>query len=76
MLEEHLTKIKYSCLAENPQAIILFDFIQDRFLLNDLQKVVVKKVLNHAIFSKENQYRLRSKQLLLYIRRKGGFRKN
>lgn len=35
-----------------------------------MQIIVVEKMLNHTIFNKENKYRYRNKQLLLYIRGK------
>ena len=54
MMEELLIKIKYNYLSQNPKVIILYDIIQDRLLFNDLQRVVVKKVLNHAIFDQKN----------------------
>ena len=76
MSEEYLTKIEYSHLSKNPQVIILYNIIQDRLSLNHLQKVVVEEVLNYVIFNKENQYHHRSKQLLLYVRRKEGVGKN
>ncbi len=41
-----------------------------------MQKIVVKEVLNHVICNKENQYHLRSDQLLLYVRKKGRVRKS
>ncbi len=76
MSEELLTKVKYNCLSENIEVIILYDIIQDRFPLHHLQRVVVKKVLNHAILNKGNQCYHRSKQLLLYVRGEGGVRKS
>lgn len=36
MSEKHLTKVEYNHLGENPQAIILYDIIQNRLLLNHL----------------------------------------
>lgn len=36
MLEEHLTKLEYNWLGQNPQAIILCDIIKDRLSLNHL----------------------------------------
>ena len=60
MLEEYLTKIKYSRLGNNPQAIILYEIIQDWLSLNHLQRVVVEKMLNHAIFNKGNQCHYKS----------------
>ncbi len=41
-----------------------------------MQRVVVKEVLNHAIRNEENQCHLRSDQLLLYVRGKGGVGKS
>ncbi len=76
MLEEHLTEVKFNRLDNNPKAIILCDITQDQLLLNHLQRVVVEKVLNHAIYNKENQCHLRSDQLLLYIRGEGGVGKS
>lgn len=46
MSEKFLTKMKKDCFGMNLQALILCDIIQDWLLLNYLQKVVVKKVLN------------------------------
>ena len=54
MSEEHLTEVESSRLGDNPQAIILCDIIQDRILLNHLQKVVVEEVLNNVIHNKMN----------------------
>ncbi len=76
MSEEYLTKVESSYLSDNPQAIILYDIIQDQLPLNHLQRVVVEEVLNHAICNEENQCHLRSDQLLLYVRGKGGVGKN
>lgn len=76
MLEEYLTKVESSRLSDNPQAIILYDIIQDRLFLNHLQRVIVEEVLNHAILNKGNQCHLRSYQLLLYIRGEGGVGKS
>lgn len=72
MSEKHLTEVEYSRLSKNPQAIILYDIIQDWLFLNPLQRVIVKKVLSYAILSKGNQYYHRSKQILLYVRGKRG----
>ena len=41
-----------------------------------MQKVVVEKVLNHAILNEKNQYNHRSEQFLLYVKGKGGIRKS
>ena len=68
MLEEHLTKIESSYFGDNPQTIILYNIIQDQILPNYLQKVVVEKVLNHAIFNIKKQCHHTNNQLLLYIR--------
>ncbi len=76
MSEEHLTEIESSRLSDNPQAIILCDIIQDRLLLNHLQRVVVEKVLNHTICNKGNQCHLRNDQLLLYVREERGVGKS
>ena len=76
MSEEYLTKIKSSCLGDNLEAIILCDIIQDRLPFNHLQRVIIEKVLNHAIFNKKNQCHHRSNQLLLYVKREGGVGKN
>ncbi len=74
--EEHLTKVEFSRLGNNLQAIILYDIIQDRLLFNYLQRVVVEEVLNHAICNEGNQCHLRSDQLLLYVRGEGGVGKS
>ncbi len=60
MSEKLLTKVKYSCLSENSQFIILCNIIQDRLSPNYLQRVVVKKVISHVILNKENQYYYKS----------------
>ena len=76
MSEEHLTKVEYNRLGENPQAVILCDIIQNQLPLNHLQMVVVEEALNHAILNKRNQCRHRSDQLLLYVRGEGGVGKS
>lgn len=60
MSEKHLTKLKYNWFSKNPQAIILYDIIQDRLPFNYLQSVVVEKTLNHIILNKRYQYHYRS----------------
>ncbi len=74
--EEYLTEVESNCLDNNLQAIILYDIIQDQLLFNHLQLIIVEKVLNYIIFNKRNQCHLRSNQLLLYVRRERGVRKN
>ncbi len=76
MLEEYLTKVESIHLSDNPQAILLYDIIQDRLPLNHLQRVVVEEVLNHAIRNKGNQCHLKSDQVLLYVRGEGGVGKS
>ncbi len=76
MSEKLLTEVEYNRLSENPEVIILYDIIQDRLPLNHLQRVVVKKVLNHTILNKGNQCHHRSEQLLLYVRGEGGVGKS
>ncbi len=76
MSEEHLTKVESSRFDDNSLAIILINIIQDQLPFNQLQRVVVKKVLNHTICNKANQCCLRSDQLLLYVRREGGVGKS
>ncbi len=66
--EKHLTKVKSNHLGDNLQVIILYDIIQDRLLLNYLQRLVIEKVLNYAIRNEKNQCHLRNDQLLLYVR--------
>lgn len=63
MSEEVITKVEYSCLSKNSQVIILCDIIQDQLPLNHLQKVMINKVLNHAILNKKNQCHHSSEQL-------------
>lgn len=41
-----------------------------------MQRVIIKKTLNYAILNKENQYRHRNNQLLLYVREEKKVRKN
>lgn len=76
ILKELLTKVEYSCLSKNPQIIILCNIIQDRLPFNHLQRIVIKKVLNHIILNKENQCHHRSEQLLLYVRGERGVEKS
>lgn len=76
MSEEHLTKVEYNRLGENPQAVILCNIIQNRLPLNHLQRVVIEEALNHAIVNKGNQCGHRSDQLLLYVRGEGGVGKS
>ncbi len=74
--EEYLTKVGFSHLSNSPQAIILYNIIQDWLLFNYLQKIVIEKVLNHTISNERNQCHLRNDQLLVYIRRERGVEKN
>ena len=71
MSEEYLTKVEFSRFGNNPQTSILCDIIQDRLFFNHLQRVVIKKVLNHAILNKKNQYYLRNDIFLFYVGRNG-----
>lgn len=41
-----------------------------------MQRVVVKKTLNHLIINKGHQCQNRSKQFLYYVKKKGGVGKN
>lgn len=53
-LKEYLTEIKSSHLGNNPQTIILSDIILNWLIFNPLQRVVIEKVLNHAILNNGN----------------------
>ncbi len=50
--------------------IILCDIIKDRLPFNHLQRVIIERLLNHAILNKENQGYFKSEQLLFYDRGK------
>lgn len=76
MSKEFLTEMENDCLGENPQAIILCHIIQDRLLLNHLQRIVVEEALNHAIINKRRQCQDKCDQLLLYVRGEGGVGKS
>lgn len=41
-----------------------------------MESVVIKKASNYAILNKKNQCHHRGDQFLLYVREKGGIRKN
>ena len=55
MLKQNLFEVKYKRLSKKSQAVILYDFIQNRLFLNLLQKIFVEKALNYAIINNWNQ---------------------
>lgn len=54
MSKKLFTKIKSSHFDNNLQAILLCDIFQDRLFFNELQRIIIEKVLNSAIFNERN----------------------
>lgn len=69
ILEEYLTKIEYMYFSKNPQTILLYNIIQNRLLFNHLQRMIIKKLLNYAIFNKKIKCRYESKNFYSILRK-------